>query len=93
MLETTFVQRQRGRLLGRLALYAVEVGREELPAALRARKAYVLRVVIPRVLSRIGDGSYGSCIECGEEIPQRRLELIPAALRCVACQSQVEERP
>lgn len=91
MLETTFVQHQRDRLLRRIGLYAVEIGREDLPAPMRAHKAHVLRVVIPRILSRIDGGAYGSCIECGEDIPQRRLELVPTALRCVTCQSQFDE--
>lgn len=91
MLDTTFVQSQRERLLQRLALYVVEIGREGLPAPMRAHKAHALRVVIPCILSRIDEGVYGSCIECGEDIPQRRLEVVPDALRCVHCQSQIDQ--
>lgn len=30
------------------------------------------------------------CDECGEEIPQRRRELLPHAIRCVDCQHIVD---
>lgn len=38
-------------------------------------------------LDRIGAGEFGWCEECGEEIAVRRLELDPAATRCVSCAS------
>ena len=91
MLNAAFIERQRVRLLRRRELYAVEIRREELPAAMRTHKARVLREIIPMVLSHIKYGTYGLCVECGEEILQRRLELVPTALRCVTCQSQVDE--
>jgi len=31
------------------------------------------------------------CEDCGEEIPQRRLEAKPDALRCILCQQELEE--
>ena len=46
---------------------------------------------IEGALARIGDGSYGSCDECGNEIDYRRLEVQPTAIRCIACQSQHEK--
>ncbi len=35
-------------------------------------------------------GTYGICQLCGEVIPQRRLEVVPDAVFCTACQEQVE---
>lgn len=43
------------------------------------------RVMIEAALTRIADGEYGYCVECDEEIPQKRLELNPAAALCVRC--------
>ena len=40
---------------------------------------------------RIGDGSYGSCMDCGDDIPIERLRAYPGAVRCVACQSVHEK--
>ena len=38
-------------------------------------------------LTRIGDGEFGYCEDCGDEIPRRRLDLDPAAGKCVSCAS------
>jgi len=37
-------------------------------------------------LERINDGSYGRCADCGTDIPQARLEVLPFAPRCVECE-------
>ena len=42
---------------------------------------------IDAALGRIGDGSYGTCVACGAPVPSERLEVLPAADRCVACQA------
>jgi len=44
-------------------------------------------------LDRIADGTYGRCVDCGEEIPTARLEALPEAERCVACAEEAERRP
>lgn len=36
-------------------------------------------------LSRIENGTYGVCTNCGADIPAARLEVQPIATRCVAC--------
>ena len=46
---------------------------------------------IDDALSRMDDGRYGKCDECGLEIDYRRLEAQPTAIRCVACQAQHEK--
>jgi DnaK suppressor protein len=40
----------------------------------------------------LADGSYGTCRDCGCEIPPARLEAAPEAVRCVACQRLFEGR-
>ena len=40
---------------------------------------------IDAALRRIADGSFGECLECGEPIPPRRLEIDPAVTVCVPC--------
>jgi RNA polymerase-binding protein DksA len=42
-------------------------------------------------LQRIEDGNYGKCETCGEDIPKKRLEVFPAAKRCVECESRFEK--
>jgi DnaK suppressor protein len=45
---------------------------------------------IQRALDRLDDGSYGLCEDCGQAIPTVRLEMLPFASRCVACEEQRE---
>jgi DnaK suppressor protein len=47
---------------------------------------------VEHALSRALDGKYGLCEDCGHEIPPRRLQVIPSATLCVACQSRRETR-
>lgn len=41
--------------------------------------------------ARIRDGSYGICIQCDEPISPRRLEALPWAARCIACQQAADQ--
>lgn len=45
---------------------------------------------IESALARLDEGRYGLCADCEAEIPLARLKLAPTALRCVACESQLE---
>ncbi len=40
---------------------------------------------IAAALSRIDDGEFGYCIDCGEDIGQARLTLDPTLPTCVSC--------
>lgn len=48
-------------------------------------------LALQAALRRIGDGSYGLCVDCGAEIPLGRLRAQPAAARCVECQARHEK--
>jgi DnaK suppressor protein len=50
------------------------------------------RSAVLAALSRIDEGSYGRCVDCGQEIPEPRLEARPATTRCVPCQSKRDRR-
>src|SRR5256884_8685403 len=41
-------------------------------------------------LTRVADGEYGVCSECGTSISPKRLLAIPDATTCVACQERLE---
>lgn len=43
-------------------------------------------------LKRIDEGTYGLCVNCGQPIPEKRLEAIPWAARDVKCEAQLEQR-
>lgn len=42
---------------------------------------------IEAAISRIAAGSYGTCEQCGKPINPERLEALPYATLCIACQS------
>ena len=42
-------------------------------------------------LSRIEDGSYGTCLKCDEEINPKRLAAVPWALHCISCQESADQ--
>lgn len=46
---------------------------------------------IDEALSKIENGTYGICEECGEEIPLARLKILPFAKLCVDCVSNIEK--
>ena len=48
------------------------------------------RQSIDEALTRLSEGTYGICAECGIEISEKRLEAVPFAKLCVQCQSQLE---
>jgi DnaK suppressor protein len=45
---------------------------------------------IEQALTRLDQGSYGECADCGEDVPFERLKLEPHTLRCVDCESRRE---
>jgi len=47
-------------------------------------------IQIDNALMRIKDGAYGICEECGEKIPEKRLQARPFAVMCVGCQEEKE---
>lgn len=49
----------------------------------RRRELQVKR--IKAALRRIDNGEYGYCINCGEEINSKRLDIDPAAAFCIRC--------
>jgi DnaK suppressor protein len=44
-------------------------------------------VEIDRALQKIEDGTYGMCEQCGDSIPDARLQALPYAALCVSCKS------
>jgi DnaK suppressor protein len=46
---------------------------------------------IDEALRKIEEGSYGTCEECGEEIGEKRLSVLPSATLCVICQGNKEQ--
>jgi len=47
-----------------------------------------LLVEVQQALARIENGTYGICTNCGQPIPEKRLEAIPWASLCVTCEPE-----
>ena len=43
-------------------------------------------------LARLDQNTYGQCVDCGQEIPEGRLDARPDAARCVGCQGKWAKR-
>jgi len=50
----------------------------------------LLRDVVA-ALQKLDDGGFGSCERCNEPISEKRLEALPFARHCIACQRTIEE--
>lgn len=52
------------------------------------------RVLIHKIgeaLQRIDEGEYGICVNCGEEISEKRLMARPVATHCIDCKTELEQ--
>jgi DnaK suppressor protein len=68
---------------------AQSVERQELARLTTTRLAERARR-LHTALTRVADGEYGVCTECGASIPRKRLLAIPDATTCVSCQERLE---
>ena len=62
---------------------------DDIEFALLQMKAETL-TKITEALSRLEEGSYGYCYECGEEVAEQRLRALPFAVRCKDCEEARE---
>jgi len=84
------LQKQEEKLRRRLQEYDVKI-RQRMPEyGLFKLNTVIWR--IKRALQKIVEGSYGVCDTCSEDIPKQRLEVIPAAIMCVHCQHDNEQK-
>ena len=47
---------------------------------------------VEAALARIDDATYGICLRCEEEIPEKRLKAVPWAGCCIACQEELDRQ-
>ena len=69
--------------VGRLSRMDALQGQAMAQATERRRGLQIRK--IDAALARLEEGEFGYCVNCGEEIPQKRLALDPALPNCVAC--------
>lgn len=68
---------------------ATETFDRELEFTLEESNEHVLQQ-IDAALKRLDDGTYGTCITCGNPIGDERLEAMPYATQCIDCRRREE---
>ncbi len=71
--------------------WGVADGLAELDIA-EVRHALAELTAVDAALARLRDGSYGTCLDCGDAIAPARLGAYPTAVRCIDCQEAYESR-
>lgn len=69
-----------------------QLAEHDLAARLLESRSRRLRDV-HAAMDHVREGTYGICCDCEEEISWRRLEAVPWAIRCAACQQDHESAP
>jgi DnaK suppressor protein len=72
-----------------LADTATETVDREIDYTLEASDGRLL-ADIDAALGRIENGTYGTCVNCGAQIPPERLEAMPWATLCIECKRKEE---
>ena len=83
----TLDQTRVGRLSRMDAMQSQAINQE----AQRRRQVEIKR--LEAALQNIGQGEYGHCAECDEQISEGRLLLDPAVEYCIRCAKQFEQKP
>ncbi len=78
-IETSPADKATVRLLNDLALEAAGMNAAQM-------------LSVKRAFSKLDDGSYGACEECGNPIGFSRLQARPDARLCITCQTRAEKR-
>jgi DnaK suppressor protein len=68
---------------------ALDCEQDELDSQLATVESREL-AAIDAALERLREGRYGNCEGCGKSIPAVRLQTLPYATMCIACQRQDE---
>ncbi len=74
---------------GSQAAAATQVFEQERELAMRER-AHLHLQAVDAALARLDEGTYGTCLRCGQPIVAERLEALPWAAHCIDCQTIVD---
>ncbi|WP_027259091.1 MULTISPECIES: TraR/DksA family transcriptional regulator [Leisingera] len=73
------------QMVGRLS--RMDALQMQAMAKAQAARRQLETLRLKAALSRLDDGGYGYCEDCGGDIALKRLQLDPAALKCISCAS------
>ena len=69
--------------VGRLSRMDAMQGQAMALATQRQREQELARIAA--ALQRLDDGRFGACLDCGEEIAEKRLRFDPSIATCIRC--------
>lgn len=69
--------------IGRLTRVDAMQSQQMLLALRQSDERRLLRV--KQALRFIDEGRYGTCMKCGEEISEKRLDVVPESILCIQC--------
>jgi RNA polymerase-binding transcription factor len=61
----------------------------EIHVGQKSRERAILNAVNSAML-RVSDGTFGQCLNCGQDIDLKRLEALPWAQYCITCQELID---
>ena len=61
----------------------------EIDLAQKSRDRALLALV-DAALKRISEGTFGNCVNCGQEINSKRLDAVPWVRYCITCQELID---
>lgn len=75
--------------------FAEQVSQRETEDVLDAldEEARQIVIQIDNALQRIKQGEFGICRNCGDDIPEARLQVVPYAEYCVQCAEDMARKP
>lgn len=89
-LDESFIQQQFARVERHHQLHSRPEDYYKYSPEIHPLKLGILFETTRIALESFQNGTYGICVDCGEDIPVERLRLIPGAIRCVGCQEEFE---
>lgn len=88
--DLSMLQQLREQIGGDVVDAALDAAQDEINSQLAEAESREL-ANIERALERIRQGTYGLCEVCASKIPMARLNALPYATMCIACQRASED--
>jgi DnaK suppressor protein len=88
--DLSLLKELREQSSGDVVDFALDSAQDEISSQLAEVESREL-ANIETALERMRDGSYGICEGCGTNIPLIRLQALPYAIYCIACQQELEK--
>ena len=89
--DSSLLNELREQSSGDVVDFAQDSAHDEISSQLAEVESRELASV-EAALEKVRNGTYGKCEGCGEDIPLIRLQALPYATYCIACQQELEKQ-